>query len=838
MHLHHTRFLSVALSIALVTPPPLPSAGSAFGDVRVGEAYSTAIEAWKNSGIIEGYDDGTFRSDTTINRAEFLKIVMESRSDAYDPEGDCFPDVGRSWYSPYICRAKAKGIIRGHPDGLFHPEREIHFVEAAKIIALAYEQSIPQGAGEWYEPYVRALESSRAIPPSIDNFDRRITRGEMVEMMWRILETRTDQPTKGFLNVKYPDLSVNVTADSIQKAATCADLRAFVAEAQASGAGMGYGRGGGPVMLMERDAAIPPSAAQKSMEESSSGRDYSQTNVQVAGVDEADVVKTDGTYLYIISNQKVRIVSAVPPESMAEVSVIDLEEGSFTPSDLYVDGNRLIVVGQRSTPYTGGPHIMMEKRAVHSMIWPGPWYDTQKAEVRIYDVTDRSKPTLERKVAVDGSIAATRRIEDNLYLIVNNPLRWGGPEPIPLRATEEDLLPTFEDSKRAALEPVARCGDVSILPHPTSPQYMTVAVVPLRSPNAEVKRTVVLGNAENIYASLSNLYVANTQWSYHWGSHQQDTTERTELFRFAFTPEGVELRAEGSVPGHLLNQFSMDEQENAFRIATTINQTWRGPETAQKPSTNNLSVLNLALERVGGIEDIAPGEQIYSVRFLGERAYMVTFQQIDPFFVIDLRDTHHPRILGKLKIPGYSDYLHPYDENHVIGFGKEAVEAKGGTGFAWYQGMKMALFDVSDVQNPKELHNMVVGDRGTESPLLHDHRALLFEKDHDLLAFPITVADIPADQKKGNDGSAYGQPVFQGAHVYSLTLSGGFKLRGTITHYDAEAFTKAGDRWYQNDRDIQRIVRIGGSLFTISNAELQSHTEDDVRKEGEIAFGD
>lgn len=784
----------------------------AFSDVSPSTPYGSAVESLQERGVIEGYADGTFRSGNSINRAEFLKIVLEGREENFSFTGsDCFPDVStEDWFAQYVCKAKAEGIVGGYPDGFFRPGRTINFVEAGKILSLAFGQNIDQTSPDWYEPYARALESSKAIPPTIDTLDKFITRGEMAEMIWRLTEAVTDEPTKGYLNVKYPEIGINLASDTPQMAKSCADLRAFSEEAA---------RTGGGIMTMMRGALMEgtpaPMAAESDASSAGGAKSYSETNVQVEGVDEGDIVKTDGTYLYVIQGQNVRIIQAHPAAEMKIMSTIDFADASFTPQDLYIDGNRLIVIGSK---WESGPiHIMDERMMAPSMIWPGPYpYIPPKAEVRIFDVTDRTSPSLERKVALEGSMVSTRKIEDRLYLVVNQPYRWDIPVPL-TGATEEDILPRFEDSREGEdAMPVTRCSDVTILPHIPSPQYLTVAVLETDNPNAEVKREVVLGNAENVFASLENLYIAATEWIYHWERVNAESEEKTNLYRFALTDDGIDLQAQGSVPGHILNQFSMDEFGNTFRIATTQGQGW---DATMNPLRNNLFVLNLDLEQMGAIVDIAPGEQIYSVRFLGDRAYMVTFRTIDPLFVIDTSDPRNPKILGKLKIPGYSDYLHPYDENHILGFGKEATESKDGS-FAWYQGMKIALFDVSDVENPIELHKTVIGDRGTDSPLLHNHKALLFDKERNLLSFPVSVYRITEEQKLGEPGSAWGSPIFQGAYVYDLTLEDGFDLRGQITHYDPDTFQKAGDAWYGYGKDIERVVRIEDSILAISPAAI------------------
>jgi len=270
-----------------------------------------------------------------------------------------------------------------------------------------------------------------------------------------------------------------------------------------------------------------------------------------------------------------------------------------------------------------------------------------------------------------------------------------------------------------------------------------------------------------------------------------------------------------------LNQFSMDENDGYFRIATT---TGSMTGTGESQSKNHMFVLNSDLEVVGKIEDIAPGESIYSVRYMGDRAYMVTFRKVDPLFVIDLAEPQNPQILGKLKIPGYSDYLHPYDENHIIGFGKDAAvvnNEEGSWGWAdednlaaYYQGMKIAMFDVTDPNNPIEMWKEEIGDRGTESELLHNHKALLFSKEKNLLAFPISVATV--DEKNAKAWS-YGETTFVGAYVYEITLENGFVLKAKLSELSNEDWKKMGSYYWRGDKDIDRLIYIGDVLYTISD---------------------
>jgi uncharacterized secreted protein with C-terminal beta-propeller domain len=266
----------------------------------------------------------------------------------------------------------------------------------------------------------------------------------------------------------------------------------------------------------------------------------------------------------------------------------------------------------------------------------------------------------------------------------------------------------------------------------------------------------------------------------------------------------------------------MDEYNEYFRIATQ--KSWEG---------TNVYVLDKNFSIAGKLEGIAPGETMHSARFMGDRCYLVTFKKVDPFFVVDLKKPETPKILGILKIPGYSDYLHPYDENHIIGLGKDTYDMES---FAWFQGLKLSLFDVTNVNKPVEMDKYIIGDRGTYSPALFDHKAFLFSKSRNILAFPVSLAEINESKyPNGVPPNAYGEIVWQGVYVFDLTLDVGFQLRGRISHLDnieySEYFYPYYSYWtYQ----IERSLYIKNCFYTISKGMVKVHRLKHLRYVNEV----
>ncbi len=561
--------------------------------------------------------------------------------------------------------------------------------------------------------------------------------------------------------------------------------------------------------------------------------DYSATNVQVQGVDEADIVKTDGNYIYQVNRQEVVVIKAIPAGQMQVVSRIKLDSPGFTPRELFLDSKHLVVIGDTYSEVYAQPMPRTESKI---RIYPPPTPRESGVLALLYDISDKKQIKKCRELELEGNYLSSRKIGSNLYLVSNRHLNW-----YQIQEDENRLLPSYRDTAVSDDFKQIDCAKINYFPGEIYPAYILIAAVDIeRNDPAQLK--TCLGNGENIYASASNLYIAVSRQEpfrpllrdSQFPTPAEDA--KTKVYRFGLLAGKVEYKGKGEVPGIILNQFSMDEDKSYFRIATTTGEIWREDENTSK---NNIYVLDREMNIAGKLEGVAPGEKIYSTRFMGDRVYMVTFRTVDPLFVIDLQDPAKPAILGKLKIPGYSDYLHPYDEKHIIGFGKETIELKDRNGEpqAYDQGMKVALFDVSDVNNPREISHEIIGDRGTHSELLYDHKALLFSREKNLLAFPVTVSTLSEKDKKQQLGTgfpAYGKFSFQGAYVYQINLKRGFHLQGRITHLSPADYQRAGDYWYQDSKNIQRILYIGDNLYTLSQDSIKSHQITNLRELGNL----
>jgi len=579
------------------------------------------------------------------------------------------------------------------------------------------------------------------------------------------------------------------------------DLLDFLNERYENYNEYGWYGGGDPRITMAEDGAKDPSGERNAA--GGTDVDFSETNIHVAGVDEPDIVKTDGTYLYIVAGSKIVIVKAYPADKAVVLSEISLGDAQ-NPVNIFINEDRLVVFSEVYETYQSDDIKYMYG-----------WQGISKTVITIFDVSDREYPKVDKEIKVDGSYFDSRMIGDYVYVIISE--------------YSSNIYRNVDDNITICIPEITIDDETEQIPADQI-YYIDVPelsdsithVLSINIYDGEVnQKSFMLGSSQSMYVSKNNIFLAYAHYEYIYPileSQPGENIQTTILHKISIDAEDISYAAQGEVSGIILNQFSMDEHDGYFRIATTAGSVWGGE------STNNVYILDEDLQSVSEIEDIAPGEKIYSARFMGSKAYLVTFKKIDPFFTIDLSDPKNPQILGELKIPGYSDYLHPYDENHIIGIGKDTVEPQEEQSwtwnFAWYQGIKIALFDVSDFENPKEVTKIVIGDRGTDSPALHDHKAFLFDKEKELLVIPVRLCEISdeiKEQNEGYTGNIYGECTFQGAYVYKLNLDDGFEYTGRITHGDGEIYDDYG--WgYWGSSTITRTLYIENVLYTISES--------------------
>ena len=520
--------------------------------------------------------------------------------------------------------------------------------------------------------------------------------------------------------------------------------------------------------------------------------DYSKTNTQVQGVDEADIVKTDGTYIYYLTNEKLTIINTENASQMKEMSTIKFDE-TFTPEELFLNNDKLIVIGTRYEYDKTERKIGIDE----DYLYPN-YMDKTYTSAKLYNVKDKINPTLERTVEVEGDYLTARMIDSNVYIVSNKYMYYAYICNMykASELNEDDFKPHYLDTATSNETKSINFDCIYYIPEFEDTNYLNIVAFNITN-NQEANVESYLGAGEEIYASKENLYVTKTKYDYE---KNNKTSITTEIYKFNLNNANCTFAKAGDVPGSVLNQFSMDECNGYFRIATTDSTSWDS-----ESDTNNLYVLNENLETIGKIEGLAKGERIYSVRFMGNRAYMVTFVETDPLFVIDLSNPTTPTVLGELKIPGYSKYLHPYDETHLIGIGEDTEVVNYGYGDRVVtNGMKMAMFDVTDPNNPKELYNVKIGEKGTYSELLYNHKALLFSKEKNIIAFPISITE--------NDYKV----TFQGAIVYGVSLEKGFELKTKISNSATDY-----DRYYSRNR-VERIIYIKDTLFTLSNGLIKA----------------
>jgi uncharacterized secreted protein with C-terminal beta-propeller domain len=584
--------------------------------------------------------------------------------------------------------------------------------------------------------------------------------------------------------------------------------------------------------------------------------DYSNTNIQDVGVDEPDIVKTDGEYIYIVDNNKIIIVLATPAEDAEIISEIEIKD-SLKIVNLFLSNERLVIFANSAQPIlyetdNGDKGILPNILGlIEPDVEPPIWYTSPETHIQVFDISNLEDPEQVKEIVVHGRYTTARLIGDYVYVITNQ-------YSYDIRPMQGDKL-IFPIIRVDGKEKKIDLQDISYVNTPADKSITNIFSFNVQDKDSELKaKMFLMGNSNIIYVSKQNIYLTMVERNYNYETIKQITNEilydylpnlfvkeiesvnelsledyqkksvsewiiqnyikdfsdeekneisreinkrieKTTIYRVKIKDGEIEYKAKGEIPGTVNNQFSLSEFEGFLRVSSTNEgRTISGFSWLDRQ--NNVYVLNLDMDIVGSIEGLAPGERIYATRFLGDKCYLVTFRQIDPFFVIDLEDPYNPELLGELKIPGYSTYLHPYDESHVIGIGEENRK------------VKLSLFDVTDLTNPEEISKYIIefdeNSWRSNSEALYEHKAFLFDKEKELLVIP---------------AGTYSK---QSAHVFNISLEDGIKLKGVIEHGDP---VNPDEYWrYDYDDSITRTLYIGDVLYTLSNNMLKMNDLSDL----------
>jgi hypothetical protein len=613
------------------------------------------------------------------------------------------------------------------------------------------------------------------------------------------------------------------------------------------GYGQGYPRGmavdAGPAPAMEkssapvaagRSSAAPPPSAPMTQTTTAGPSHYTKTNTHEKGVDEADLVKTDGKYVYTLRNNELVIAKTWPVEKPDIVARLTFK--TMAPQQLYLHGDKLVLQGYATQPRQNQ-------------------YMYGSTRLIVVDAHDRAKPRLKSIYDVDGGTFSSRIVGDDIYLVQNGALQMPPKlvetaqkvmQKIP-RADQTSLRPWEIQARLAATlrrtiynnlttadveamlpaiyagnkkTPLA-CDSLFMPPNNMQLGLTALARISLTSSQTDLVGAMVAGGT--VYASTDSLYIAAPH--YNW-NQQGYSTMQTQVHQFALADKNGKPRyvASGSVDGQILNEFALSEHNGDLRIATT-DWNWSGAQGG-----NHLFVMRPRgnkLETIGSLRGLAKGERIYAGRMFGDKGYLVTFRQTDPLFTLDLSDPMRPRVVGELKINGFSNYIHPMGNDLLLTIGQDA-DSNGRV-----LGMHLQVFDVKDPANPKRRFHETFATKGSYSysAAQNDHHAFTYDPVTGTLALPYA---------EYNNGSN-----FQGLIAYRVDPKRGFKSLGRIDHgqladkmieqtcAEQKKLNNNVDVYYCNKTNwpsmrsgypIDRSIVVDKYLMTLGNAGLMIHS--------------
>jgi hypothetical protein len=594
------------------------------------------------------------------------------------------------------------------------------------------------------------------------------------------------------------------------------------------------------------DDALPDPAAGNGGE---GPTQHSGTNNQIAGVDEADFVKNDGAFIYVLANDELQILDAWPPEQAHRISSVAVEG---TPKKMFVHGDRALIYSSLplddESPAGWGWGYGDCTYGYHCQFTG----DGHPTKITVLDISDRTAPQLLEETWLSGSYVNARRIGNQVYTVISDP---GAQFPALRYVPDVPLYDSSPQVIRAAYRALARQNREIIEAAPAEGWLPTVAHRTL-SPTGQWVEREVMGDCQGfmasegtdgssltsvlttniaaldtptistivsrpgaVYASPSNLYMAVPEtnvdpWMMWWMPDFSDDSQ-TVVHKFALNGEIATYRASGKVPGRALNQFSMDEHGGRLRIGTTSGFL---PSPDVHSTLSVLKEVGNDLVTEGSITDIAPTEDIRSMRFDGPRAFMVTFKKTDPLFVFDLSTPHNPQVLSELKIPGFSTYMHMLSDRHLLTIGYDADDQGD---FAWFTGVRLQVFDVSDPYAPELTHKEIIGTRGSSSEALTNHLAFTYFEPLGALGLPITVCEGTAG------GPSYGTMTFSGLKVYDVSTSTGFSLHGEVEH-PAGADINCSNWWTQSSSQVRRTIFMDDFVYSVADDLVKVNAMDDL----------
>jgi hypothetical protein len=589
--------------------------------------------------------------------------------------------------------------------------------------------------------------------------------------------------------------------------------------------------------------------------------EYSTTNNQVAGVDEADFLKNDGEFIWLVADGAFQVVAAWPAESARVLSRTPIEG---TPKKLFVKDHRAVVYSSLPgsvQPANDDPYSWWysssgssEKECTYGY-WCDFTGDGHPTKITVLDIGNPLAPQVIREMRMNGSLVGSRRIGDAVHSVVSFPAvqfpgvkYWpdtfspcGGsfdPAALPrafdelrrdniraiLQADVTQFLPSISDSLSGAAA-LVDCRNFYVSQTQDGMQFLVLVSFDM-SAAAPVNASVVVGKPGAVYASQESLYVAARHeqgggaWFWGGGGPQQATT--VHKFALLSSPPSSTYQGSGVVKGRILSQFSLDERDGYLRIATTSGYT---PSPDVYSTVSVLQEQGGVLEVVGVVDQIAPTEDIRAVRFEGERGFIVTFKKTDPLFVLDLSDPLNPAIAGEVMIPGFSTYMHMMDDTHLLTIGYDAEDHGS---FAYFQGVELQIFDVSDMAAPRLTHRTVIGTRGSTSEALTNHLAFNYFPPKGILAVPMVICE------NSNGGGSYGDMMaFSGLLVYDVSTQTGFSLRGGVAHQEPETeqtYRSACSNWWTDANSlVKRSVIMDDFVYSV--------TEEEIRVQSLLALG-